>query len=64
VDTFTGGGSLKNDCFYSLTRLDCVGQIIEVDCRPSDAVAIALKTGAPIFATEEVLDKAGVTDIR
>jgi bifunctional DNase/RNase len=55
---------IKDDCFYSLIRLDCIGQLIEVDCRPSDAVAVALRAGAPIFANEEVMNKAAVTDIQ
>lgn len=32
----------------------------EVDARPSDAIALAVRVAAPIFATEEVLDRAGV----
>jgi bifunctional DNase/RNase len=32
----------------------------EIDARPSDAIALAVRTGAPIFATEAVLDRAGV----
>jgi hypothetical protein len=52
---------LKNDCFYAITCLDCDGKSIKVDCRPSDAIAVAVRTGTPIFATEEVLKKASVT---
>jgi hypothetical protein len=33
---------------------------IEVSSRPSDSIALALRTGAPIFATEPLLDEAGV----
>lgn len=51
---------IKDDCFYSLTRLNCVGQIIDVDCRPSDSIALAIRTGVPIFTTEEVLNKASI----
>jgi len=36
------------------------GQEIKIDCRPSDAVAIAVRTGAPLFAEEEVFKKATV----
>ena len=33
---------------------------LEIDSRPSDAIALAVRTAAPIFATEAVLDRAGV----
>ena len=36
------------------------GDDYEVDARPSDAIALAVRTSAPIFATEAVLDRAGV----
>lgn len=34
-----------------------------VDCRPSDAVALASRTGAPIWVADAVMDEAGVTDM-
>jgi bifunctional DNase/RNase len=37
-------------------------QIIELDARPSDSIAIALRLEAPIFAAEELLDQQGQTD--
>jgi bifunctional DNase/RNase len=52
--------SLKNDCFYAKTVLDYKGTLIEVDCRPSDAFSVAVSSGAPIFANEEVLREVGV----
>jgi hypothetical protein len=36
------------------------GDDYEIDARPSDAIALAVRTSAPIFATEAVLDRAGV----
>lgn len=36
------------------------GSDYEIDSRPSDAIALAVRVGAPIFATEAVLDRAGV----
>ena len=33
---------------------------LEVSARPSDAIAIALRTGSPIFGAEDVLDEAGI----
>jgi len=54
---------LKDDCYYAKTRLNCDGQLLEIDCRPSDAVNVAVRTGVPIYTTEEVLEKASVTAI-
>lgn len=54
---------LKDDCHYAKTHLDCDGQLIEIDCRPSDAVNVAVRLGTPIFVNEEVLNKAAVTNV-
>jgi bifunctional DNase/RNase len=51
---------LKNDTFYAKLILDVDGKQLEVDSRPSDALALAVRTGVPIFAEESVLDKAGI----
>jgi bifunctional DNase/RNase len=51
---------LENDCFYAVLVIDSSGKRFEVDCRPSDAIAVAIRTQAPIFAAEEVLEKAGI----
>ena len=51
---------LKNDTFYAKLVLDIDGKQLEVDSRPSDALALAVRTGVPIFAEESVLDKAGI----
>ncbi len=53
----------KEDCHYAKTRLDCDGQLIEIDCRPSDAVNVAVRLGAAIFANEEVLNKTSITNV-
>jgi hypothetical protein len=49
---------LKNDTFYAKIILDVDGRQIEVDSRPSDALALAVRVEAPIYAEESVLDKA------
>ena len=54
---------LEKDCFYAITRLGCDGGLIEVDCRPSDAIAVAVRMMAPIYTTEEVLEKTAITAI-
>jgi bifunctional DNase/RNase len=51
---------LKNDTFYAKVILDVDQKQVEVDSRPSDALALAVRTGVPIYADESVLDKAGI----
>lgn len=51
---------LSNDTFYARIVLDVNGETMEVDSRPSDAIALAVRAEAPIFAEEAVLDRAGV----
>ena len=51
---------LKSDIFYAKIILNIDGGQTEVDARPSDALALAIRMGAPIFAEESVLDKAGI----
>jgi bifunctional DNase/RNase len=51
---------LKNDTFFARVILDIDGKQVEVDSRPSDALALAVRTGVPIYAEETVLDKAGI----
>lgn len=51
---------LANDTFYARIVLDVNGQTMEIDSRPSDAIALAVRVEAPIFAEDTVLDRAGV----
>jgi bifunctional DNase/RNase len=51
---------LKNDTFYAKIILNVDGKQMEVDSRPSDALALAVRVDVPIFADEMVLDKAGI----
>jgi len=51
---------LKNDTFYAKIVLSVDGGQMEVDSRPSDALALAVRANVPIFAEEVVLDKAGI----
>lgn len=51
---------LQNDTFYAKLSLSLDGEQIEVDSRPSDALALAVRVGAPIYAEESVLNKAGI----
>lgn len=51
---------LRNDTFYARIVMDSNGQRIEVDSRPSDAIALAVRANAPIFVDESVMDKASI----
>ena len=51
---------LQNDTFYAKITIQSNGDSKEIDCRPSDAVALAVRVQVPIFVEEAVLDKAGV----
>jgi bifunctional DNase/RNase len=46
---------LREDTFFAVIWLERNGQIISVDSRPSDALAIALRLDCPIFVEDEVL---------
>ena len=50
---------LRNDTFYATIVLDLHGDEIEVDSRPSDAIALAVRVNAPIFVAEHVMEQAG-----
>ena len=52
--------SLSDDIFYAVLCVKAHGIKKEIDCRPSDAVAIALRTNAPIWVLEEVVADASI----
>ena len=45
---------LINQTFYAKVYIDIKGKTMEVDARPSDSIALALKSGAPIFVADEL----------
>ena len=51
---------LSNDTFFAKIIIQVNGDKVEIDSRPSDALALAVRTQAPIFADESVVEKAGV----
>ena len=51
---------LKNDNFFAKIALRVDGHQIEVDSRPSDALALAVRVEVPIYVDESVMDKAGI----
>ena len=50
---------LRANTFYAIITMEKDGKVIEIDSRPSDAIALALRVKAPIFVEEKVLDSAG-----
>lgn len=52
---------LRNETFIGQVELKTDKGVLEIDCRPSDAVALAVRTNAPIFVTEGVLEAAAIT---
>lgn len=52
---------LRNDTFFARLVLDHDDEQVSVDARPSDSIALAVRTKAPIFVEGSVMDKAGVT---
>jgi bifunctional DNase/RNase len=66
IDAFGGNvqyivvNDLANDTFFARIIMDVDGRTLEIDSRPSDAIALAVRVQVPIFAEETVLDKAGV----
>ena len=53
--------SLSDKIFYARIVLDHQGRTIELDSRPSDAIAIAVRTGARILIADEIMDEVGVS---
>jgi len=51
---------LKDDTFYALIWLEREGQMISIDSRPSDALALALRVDCPIYVEDEVLKNSKV----
>ena len=51
---------LSNDTFFARIMLKVGDRDLEVDSRPSDAIALAVRAEVPIYADESVLEKAGV----
>ena len=66
IDTLGGSvkhilvSDLQNDTFYAKITIQANGVSKEIDCRPSDAVALAVRAQVPIFVEESVMDKAGI----
>jgi bifunctional DNase/RNase len=53
---------LKDNTFYAVIHLTVRGERVAVDARPSDAIALALRTRSPILVEETVIDNAKTVD--
>jgi len=51
---------LRENTFYAQITVVRDGQEIEVDCRPSDAIALAIRAEAPIYAAERVIEESAI----
>jgi uncharacterized protein len=51
---------LRNSTFFAVISVEMEGRTIEIDSRPSDAIALAVRAGAEIFAADDVIEEAAV----
>jgi len=51
---------LRDNTFYASITLSVAGTEIEIDSRPSDALALAVRVSAPIFVAEEVIEESSI----
>jgi bifunctional DNase/RNase len=57
-----GVTSLTDEVFYArIGVLNAAGERVDIDARPSDAIALAVRTQAPIYVEETILDTASIT---
>jgi bifunctional DNase/RNase len=54
---------LKESTFFAMIHVRHGDQTVAIDARPSDAIALALRSDAPIFVLQAVLDKAQAVDL-
>ena len=51
---------LRDSTFFAVISVEIDGRTVEIDSRPSDAIALAVRAGAEIFAADEVIEEAAV----
>lgn len=54
---------LRENTFYAYLELDVNGEVLLIDARPSDAIALSVRTKAPVFVDSRVLDQAKSVDV-
>ena len=55
---------LRENTFYAIIHLDLDGTHFAIDARPSDAIALALRTDTPVYVHEAVIEKSRKIDLR
>ena len=51
---------LRNDVYYARIVIDVAGRQIEVDARPSDAIALAVRAKVPVFVSDHVMERHSI----
>lgn len=51
---------LRNDTFYAYITVNLNGRQVDIDSRPSDAIALAVRANVPIFVEEDIMAQAGI----
>jgi bifunctional DNase/RNase len=51
---------LRDQTFFAVISVEIDGRTVEIDSRPSDAIALAVRSGAEIFAADDVIEEAAV----
>jgi bifunctional DNase/RNase len=51
---------LRDNTYYALVHLKVDGRLLAIDCRPSDAISLALRTKSPIYVAKKVLESSSV----
>ena len=54
--------ALSSNTFYARIVLEVKGEITDIDSRPSDAIALAVRTKSPVFVSEEVMEQASIIE--
>jgi len=53
---------LRNDVYYARVLVDMGDRQVEIDSRPSDAIALAVRVKVPIFVADTVMDRAAIRE--
>ena len=51
---------VRDDTFYAIISVRQGDRVLEIDSRPSDAIAIAVRAAVPIYVADDVMDRAGI----
>lgn len=51
---------LQSETFYATIVVDAAGELVDIDARPSDAIALAVRARVPIFIADTVMDRASI----